>query len=261
MKLSERAVRDLSASHLKKLVLARRIRLKAQRKLSARHLLRSLACQHSHCTIFAADINEGCWVGASPEVLLDLRERRFFCEAVAGTVRRDPYESVDRELGEWLLRDPKNRCEHDLVVDALCRVLKPISRTLQVDDQPGLLRLRGLQHLYTPISGELKEREHPLGVAQELHPSPAVCGAPKKEAMAWLRRHEPLDRSWFSGLTGWIDTDGNAALNVVLRCAHLRGNSADLYAGAGLMPNSDSLTEWEETELKLANMTRALQDA
>jgi len=194
-------------------------------------------------------------------VLLDLRERRFFSEAVAGTVRRDPYESVDRELGEWLLRDPKNRSEHDLVVNALYRVLQPISRILQVDEQPRLLRLRGLQHLYTPISGKLKEHAHPLRIAQELHPSPAVCGTPKQDAMAWLRRHEPLDRSWFSGLTGWIDTDGNAALNVVLRCAHLRGNSADLYAGAGLMPNSDSLAEWEETELKLANMTRALQDA
>jgi menaquinone-specific isochorismate synthase len=261
MRLAEQAVREIAENRLKKLVLTRRATLIAQRRLDPRHLVRSLGYQHPHCTIFAVDANEGCWVGASPEVLLNRRGDRLFCEAVAGTVRRDPYESVDRELGEWLLRDPKNRYEHKLVVESFRKVLAPICGNLHIDAQPRLLRLRGLQHLHTPISGALREPMHPLRMAHELHPSPAVCGTPMPEARAWLRKHEPLDRRWFTGLTGWLDLRGDAALNVVLRCAYIENNRVDLYAGAGLVADSDSLAEWEETELKLGNMIKALQDA
>ncbi len=261
MHLAEQAVRDLSNGHLSKLVLGRRVTLNAQRSLSAEHLVKALGVQHTQSTLFAADTGSGCWVGASPEVLLDIEGLHYYTEAVAGTVRRDPYETVDTELGEWLMRDRKNRYEHKLVVDSLYSALQPISHTLEMEEQPRLLKLRGLQHLHTPLRGELKTQIHPLQIAHELHPTPAVGGTPKQDAQEWLRLNEPLDRSWFTGLTGWIDTLGDASLNVVLRCAYLEQNRVDLYAGAGLVADSDSLSEWEETELKLGNMIKALQDA
>lgn len=261
MRLAERAIAACTDQRLGKLVLGRRIRLAAQRPLCADHLIRNLGAQHARSTLFAAYMEGGCWVGASPEILLDLEGPHFSTEAVAGTVRRDPYDAVDRELGEWLLRDPKNRLEHQLVVDAQVDGLESISSRLVMNDHPALLKLHGLQHLHTPISGQLNAPCHPLRIAQVLHPTPAVGGTFKKDAMAWLQANEPLDRRWFTGLTGWIDTAGDASLSVVLRCAFLEQNHVDLYAGAGLVADSDSLAGWEETELKLDNMINSLQNA
>ncbi|MEW8021023.1 MAG: isochorismate synthase [gamma proteobacterium symbiont of Phacoides pectinatus] len=255
------AVAALRRGGLRKLVLARRIRVTAQRVLSERHLVQALACRHPGCTIFAADLDDGIWVGASPEVLLDLRAGRLLSEAVAGTVRRDPDQSLDRALGEWLLSDAKNLREHALVVDALGEGLLPACRDLEIPARPELMRLRGLQHLRTPLRGRARAGWRALQMAQRLHPSPAICGAPRHGARDWLRRHERLPRRWFAGLSGWIDPTGDASLNVVLRCARLRGRSADLYAGAGLVADSEPLAEWEETELKLSGMIQALSDA
>ncbi len=258
---AERAIGDIRSGRLSKLVLSRQVEYRASRELSPGRLVRSLIYRHPHCTIFAVDTADGCWVGASPEVLLERRGDRLFCEAVAGTVRRDPNETVDRELGEWLLRDAKSRREQGLVVEGLRQALQPFCHELSVDDRPRLMRLRGLQHLYTPIEGGLKEARRTLEIADRLHPSAAVCGSPRRAAAVWLDRHEAVERKGYSGLTGWLDGGGNASLSVVLRCLVLNGSVAGLYAGAGLVADSNSLAEWEETELKLANMIEALQDA
>lgn len=182
--------------------------------------MQTLACRHPGCTIFAADLDDGTWVGASPEVLLDQRAGRLLSEAVAGTVRRDPDQTLDRALGEWLRSDAKNLREHALVVDALGEGLLPACRDLEIPVRPELMRLRGLQHLRTPLRGRMRAGWRALEVAQRLHPSPAICGAPRHGARDWLRRHERLPRRWFAGLSGWIDPTGDASLNVVLRgCA------------------------------------------
>ncbi|PLY12977.1 MAG: hypothetical protein C0631_14910 [Sedimenticola sp.] len=261
LSLADKAVNELAHNRLSKLVLTRQVRLQAQRELSTAHLIQTLLYQQSGCTIFALDREDGCWLGASPEILLDQQRDQVFSEAVAGTIRRDPWESVDNKLGQWLLHDRKNQHEHQLVVDSLREGLSPLCSQLEINPQPTLLKLRGLQHLYTPIRGTLKQAQHPLCIAQRLHPSPAICGYPRDDAQPWLDRHEPLDRRLFTGLTGWIDTAGDAALNVVLRCACIRQNQVDLFAGAGLVADSNSLAEWEETELKLDNTAKALQEA
>ena len=257
--IADRAIETIRCGEVEKLVLARKVGYITSRDLSAKRLVKSLEYYHPHCTVYAADRREGCWAGASPEVLFDCRNDRFLCEAVAGTVRRDPDESVDRKLGEWLLRDPKSRREHEVVARWLSDRLKPYSQSEQSDIR--LLHLRGLQHLYMSFAGTLNSGVHPLEIAQLLHPSPAVSGMPQMASMDWLKQHELLDRKAYSGLTGWIDAAGDCALNVILRCACIVGDRVDLYAGAGLVADSDSVAEWEETELKLNSMIEALQDA
>ncbi|MCG8428217.1 MAG: isochorismate synthase [Chromatiales bacterium] len=261
--LSEQAVNQLGTdTELKKLVLSRQVRLQGQRTLSPSHLLQVLLCQQAHCTVFVLDNeDEGCWIGASPEILLTQQDQQIFTEAVAGTIRRDNCKTVDDKLGEWLLRDSKNRHEHELVVNSLRGALAPLCGKLDTAEAPRLLKLRGLQHLHTPISGTLNDTQHPLRIAHKLHPSPAICGYPRATAQHWLQQHEPLDRGLFTGLTGWIDIEQNATLNVVLRCARIEDDMVDLYAGAGLVADSNALAEWEETELKLNNMIEALQEA
>jgi len=99
-----------------------------------------------------------------------------------------------------------------------------------------------------------------LSLAQSLHPTPAVGGTPQQTALDWIRDHESVDRGWFAGLAGWLDGDGNAELNVILRCALLQGSTAFVHAGAGLVANSEPEQELAETELKLAVLMNTLKE-
>jgi menaquinone-specific isochorismate synthase len=100
-----------------------------------------------------------------------------------------------------------------------------------------------------------------LDVAARLHPSPAVCGAPRAEASRWLAAHEGLERGWYAGGVGWLDAAGGGELFVPLRCALLRGARAELFAGAGIVAGSTPALEQRETRMKLRTLLRAAAEA
>lgn len=258
---AERAISDIRAGTLDKLVLGRKVSYRAAQPISPGDLLQSLYRRNPNCTLYGVNLGDACWVGSSPEKLLECRDGRLYTEAVAGTVRRQSDQTADQALGAWLLSDAKIRHEHQLVVDGLTAAARPFAKPVGSWPEPRLLRLRGLQHLHTPLEFELRDRPHPLQIAQQLHPSPAVCGQPRSAAAAWLAEHEGLDRQAYTGLLGWIDNRDQAALNVMLRCYQVRDRQVDLYVGAGLVGDSSPLVEWQETELKMVTMLEALRDA
>ena len=174
--------------------------------------------------------------------------------AVAGTAAPGG-EAVGADAS--FLRDRKERLEHRLVVEEIERRLEPLTSDLIVPETPRVLHTAELRHLYTPIGGRLRSATGLMEVATELHPTPAVCGLPCKEAMAAIRAREGLERGWFAGAVGWSESDGGEVV-VPLRSALLDGGDALLFAGAGIVAGSDWARELEETRLKLRVMQTAL---
>ena len=260
-KLVGEALQAIDDGVLTKVVAARRLRLVSERRLDAGRLATALTYLFPSCQMLRWRFDDAAFVAATPERLLSLRGRRVEVDALAGTAGRAAPAARDAELAEALLASAKDRHEHDLVVRDIVDSLAPISASLQVPDQPGLLQLTNAQHLWTPVFATLREDDDVLGLAQRLHPTPAVNGVPRIAARTWLNDREPFARGWYTGAAGWVGPDLGGDLWVLLRCAELSGHRADLYAGAGLVAGSDAASEWQETEDKFAAMLTALQFA
>ena len=157
-----------------------------------------------------------------------------------------------------LLADPKERREHVLVVEAVRQALLPLCQELWAPPSPQVLRTPHVQHLHTPIEGRLREGTGLLEVVARLHPTPAVGGAPQKAALALIDACETFDRGWYAGPVGWLDGSGDGEFVVAIRSALLRGREAHLYAGCGILPDSDPRREEQESLLKLKAMLTAL---
>lgn len=200
----------------------------------------------------------GCLVGATPELLARVDGAHVETVALAGTAARGRDPAEDEALGAALLASAKDRREHALVADAVRAALAARCATVEAPPAPSLRRLPRVQHLETRFTGTLRPAGGLLDLAAGLHPTPAVAGAPRGAALAWLRRHEPLARGWYAGAVGWLDAQGDGALAVAIRSALLQGDRAFTFAGAGVVAGSDPAAEWDETALKLETLGRAL---
>lgn len=211
----------------------------------------------------SAPAARGCFVGATPEllvhVLVHAGGRRVDAVALAGTCRRGADPADDEALGAALLASGKDLHEHALVAEHVREALAPLCARLDAPARPGLRRLRHVQHLETRFTGELQGPGGLLELGARLHPTPALGGAPRAAALAWLRAHEPLDRGWYAGVVGFVDARGGGTLAVAIRSALLDGPRAWTFAGAGIVAGSDPAAEWDETALKLRTVERALQ--
>jgi menaquinone-specific isochorismate synthase len=176
---------------------------------------------------------------------------------LAGSIRRGINNSEDERLGRALLDSAKDGREHEISVGDVSAVLGELCTGLEVGD-PGLLKLANVQHIATTVQGALAEPRSALEVAAALHPTAAVCGQPRSDAMAMIRRLEGMDRARYSGPVGWVDAAGNGEWGIALRCAEIDGGSARLFAGAGIVAGSTPEGELDETRIKLQAMQSAL---
>ena len=241
----ERGIQLVNDGDLHKLVLAVRQSMTLTAPFDPLPLLLRLRRQQSGSCRFLWQRNHAdAFFGASPERLLSLRGRCLRSDALAGTAGKG-------DDGQQLLRSDKDRREHELVVATIINQLRRIGLTPWRRRQPQLARHGNLTHLHTPITAEMPKRSV-LSVAEQLHPTPAVAGLPRREAMAWLRALEPFERGCYAAPIGWIDSAGDAELRVAIRCGHSHGHRLDLTAGAGLVRGSIAERELQEVGLKLA---------
>lgn len=217
-----------------------------------------LARWYPASTVFAVWHEDSCFLGATPERLVSVRAGEVAADCLAGTAPRGETPEEDERIARWLLTSRKNLHEHAVVREWLRDRLAPLCEALTIAPEPALKRLANVQHLYTPITGRLGGGTGILAVASALLPTPALAGSPQQEAMAYIRAVEGFDRGWYGGAVGWAGWDGDGAFSVAIRCALLRGGMAHLYAGAGIVADSDPAAEWEETVLKLRPMRHAL---
>ncbi len=243
---------------LDKVVLARRVDLRSPVELDVPNALRRLVASAPESTIYAFRRDGRTFLGATPERLVRTEGRRFRTVAVAGTIRRGADAVEDAALAAELLDSDKNREEQAIVVDAIRDLLAPLAETLEVAPQPSIMPLRFVQHLATEISGTLPDAHGLLALGGRLHPTPAVGGEPRELALALQDEHEGFDRGWYAGPVGWLGVDGDGELCVALRCGIVDRTRATLFAGCGIVADSDPDAEWEESRIKLRAVVSAL---
>lgn len=258
--LVEKALGAIREGDLEKVVVARSCTVVGSRPFETLGVLRSLRALHPSCTIFAVARGPLTFLGATPERLVRLEKGLVTADAVAGTAPRGRTPQQDRRLARQLVESKKDQEEHSVVVRCVLEALAPHCGALLAPESPGLLQTDGIQHLHTPIQGRLRDpsRTTVLDLAADLHPTPAVGGAPRETALAWLRGHEDLDRGWYAGPLGWLAPAGEGEFTVALRSLLLRGSEATLFAGAGIVAGSDPDAELLETRLKLRTGLGAL---
>jgi isochorismate synthase len=247
---------------LRKVVVARGVRVRTGAVDPAQVLAR-LRAEYPSCTLFAISRSdpdgEPRWfVGATPERLVRARGGVITAMALAGSAPRGSREDEDRRLGETLLASAKDRVEHRIVVDVIREALAATCDAVAIDEAPVLLKLSNVQHLHTPIAARMRDGVSVLDLVARLHPTPAVGGVPRDDAIAWLRRHERLDRGWYAGPIGWIDRHGEGEFAVAIRSALLGRGEALLFAGCGIVSDSVPAFEYAESRLKLRPMLSAL---
>jgi menaquinone-specific isochorismate synthase len=248
---AEKAVRN---GELEKVVLARDMRVWSKTELSPRRLVKRLAERFPECYAFSVD----GLIGATPELLVRTEGKRMSTEILAGSIRRGEDEAEDEVLGRKLLNSAKDAVEHDIAVRSVNELLPEFCESLTIAESPRLLKLANVQHLATEIQGEMRDAYSALEIAGTLHPTAAVCGLPRSEAMDMIRRLEGMSRARYAGPVGWVDAQGNGEWGIALRCAELDGGSARLFAGGGIVAGSTPEGELDETRIKLLAMQSAL---
>jgi len=291
------ALAGIEQGRLDKVVLARSLSVDHDGDFGEVAFFDRLRSLYPSCTLIAVGRARDTFVAATPERLVHMEGRRVETAALAGSAPRGRQPEEDRALGDGLLHGEKERAEHAHVVTAIRDVLDPLCSTLEISAAPRLRRLFGIQHLETPIRGELRggdgevigdravdaaegsRREsdatahagpHLLELARALHPTPAVGGLPVEAAKSWLRHRERLERGWYAAPVGWLDLDGGGDLRVALRSALIRNglgtigqsgaSRALLFGGAGIVAGSDPESELVETRIKLRALLAPLTE-
>jgi isochorismate synthase len=179
---------------------------------------------------------------------------------LAGSIGRGATAEQDRALAAQLLASDKDRAEHEVVRRTMIEALEESCDDVTSEAEPSVLTLPQVHHLHTAVRARLRPGHRVLELVGRLHPTPAVGGSPREAALRFLRDHERLDRGWYAAPIGWMQRDA-AEFAVALRSALIRGPEASLYAGCGIVADSDPDHEFAESEVKLVSMKLALAAA
>ena len=252
----DEAVKRIAAGELDKVVLARAVTAHFDSPVPLTDVLAELAAAYPACWTFHI---QGL-VGATPELLVRRSRDDVTSRVLAGTVAASDSTSRDDRSAERLRTSSKDLDEHEYAVRSVAHALAVHCTDLSVPEAPSVLRLANVQHLATDVTGSLADGASALVLAASLHPTAAICGTPTERASSVIAELEDLDRGRYSGPVGWFDANGDGEFAIALRCAQFDEDltSAQLYAGCGLVADSDSGAELAESEVKLAAMRQAL---
>jgi menaquinone-specific isochorismate synthase len=201
------------------------------------------------------------FVGASPELLVSILHGEVSSHPLAGTAPRTGDPDTDAQLASSLLSSSKNQIEHRIVIDAVHDTLLPWCSYLDWEPEASVVAVANVQHLGTHMSGRLSEPFlHVLDAVYALSPTPALGGHPRDKALKLISDVEGMSRGRYGGAVGWLDSQGNGVWAVSIRCAeYSNGNlTARLFAGGGIVADSDPLSELAETQAKLQAMLAAI---
>lgn len=254
-----KAKNRIEENGLEKVVMARQLKLKKHKSHNFVQILDQLRTQYPNCSSFLIKKKHSpAFVGCSPEKLLSFQGNAIHTEALAGSIARGTNQSGDQYLENQLLNSTKNNEEHRYVIRSIKQELSPFVYNLKHNEKPVIKKLANVQHLYTPIQAEKKDGINPLFLLGKLHPTPAVGGYPREKAVDYIKQNESFNRGWFASPVGWINSKDEGEFTVAIRSGLIDDTKALLFAGCGIVADSDPEKEWLETNLKFIPMLSAL---
>jgi len=252
------AVARIEAGELEKVVLARDLIATSDDDIDVRWPLRQLAEHYAMCWTFHVD---GLF-GATPEMLVRRERGLVTSRVLAGTIRRTGDDEHDLALAGQLARSSKDLEEHEYAVRSVADSLAPYCSSMNVPEVPFVLHLPNVMHLATDVAGVVHDSDgaNVLELAAGLHPSAAVGGTPTKVAVEMIAEIEGMDRGRYAGPVGWMDADGDGEFAIALRSAEVDGHQVRLFAGCGIVADSDPEAELAEAQAKFLPVRDALSD-
>ncbi len=249
------AISRIRRGDLDKVVLARQVDVEADRAFDIAAVVANLRASYASAYRFAID----GLVGASPELLISRTGLDIRSYPLAGTRANSGDATSASTARNELLSSDKDQNEHSYLSHSVEAILAPLCSELNVDPHPGVLSVGNVQHLATNVAGVLRDPSTTaLDLVAALHPTPAVGGTPTDKALALIAELEQMDRGRYAGAVGWINAHGDGCFAVAIRCAQIEGNVAHLFAGNGIVAQSDPALEFEESQWKLQPMLNAL---
>jgi isochorismate synthase len=245
----------MQAGELTKAVLAREVIVEADTDIDVAAVIGRLRATYPAAFVFLVD----GFLGASPELLVSRTGDVVRSHPMAGTTARTGDPAADARLAASLLASAKDRAEHQITIDTVLDAVLPFCSYVDSEPEPSIVTLANVQHLASLVEGRLSApAASVLTLVEALHPTPAVCGHPRREARELIARLEGFDRGRYAGTVGWVDRAGNGRFAVSIRCAEVEGRRARLVAGNGIVSDSDPALELAETRAKLQAMLGAI---
>lgn len=253
----EQAIIQIKSGDLRKVVLANATQLTFENHISAYDLVEqsreiNLGCYH----FLWAENAQNAFVGSTPERLYYRKGNQLFTEALAGTVAVSDNPIETEKNAQWLLKDTKNIYENQLVVEDIEAHLNTYVEAFEVHS-PEIKRLHNVQHLRRRIEAILKADVLDQDCLRQIHPTAAIAGLPRAKATQFIAKNEPFKRGWYAGTLG-IFNPQEAEFCVTLRSAKIEHNQITLYAGAGIVKESEPVSEWQEIERKSQALAKLL---
>ena len=254
------AVGRIKDGTLAKVVLARDLTFRSEKDIDPRPILHKLASEYPTTWTYCVD----GFVGATPELLLRLSRGMLTSRVLAGTISKTGDDSKDLALAASLARSSKDLAEHEYAVRSVAEAIEPFCTSINVPDSPFVLHLANVMHLATDVTGAIAEtlaHVDAFTILEQLHPSAAVCGTPRPVAAELITEIEGMSRGRYAGPIGWIDAAGDGELGIALRGGEIKGNIIRIFAGCGIVEESDPEIELAETKAKFAPMQSALEES
>ena len=223
---------------------SRVVKYSLSKNISILNLIHYLNKNHSNCFNFIISFNKNkLFVGSTPEKLIQLNNKSFTIDAIAGSSKNKNQLKVSKEIDE-----------HNFVIKHIKQEMKTIALTISIPKTPQILNLSYIYHLYTAVSGKLKNKTHILDILTKLYPTPALLGDPPEHAFKTINKYEKISRGWYGGCIGLYDNNGNGEFYVPIRSALIKNKDIILFSGSGIVSKSNAKKEWKETTLKLEHI-------
>lgn len=253
------ALSAIRSGRVGKVVLSRRQRLLAEHPFSSKDLLVNLIDGDARGTVLLYRYADVFFCGCTPELLLRKKGTHVESMCLAGTCPHGETPEEQKALADELLGSEKNRREHEYVVKFMREVFARNCYNVDIPTTPQIKVLKHVQHLHTPAAAQVMEGTTLMGLASQLHPTPALSGTPVGEALMTLREAEGYNRGFFGGAVGYVNADGDGEFSVAIRSGVFDGERGWLYAGCGIVEGSDAAAEFNEIDLKLKTILSAFE--
>ncbi len=249
MKQAEFLIEEMKQNKLQKVVLSRVMEYLPDCQIDPLRLFQNACKRNPGAFVYLFSAADGqMWLGATPETLLKVEDRKGFTMALAGTQR------LDNQLVDSVQWGSKEIHEHEHVSQFIENTLQNCFVENIVREETRTVSAGKVAHLQTAFSFVVPDKFSISEIAQAMHPTPAVCGVPTIEARKQILEVENHQRSLYTGYLGPFNPENNCQLFVNLRCMQIIGDKVYIYVGGGLTAASDPQQEWNETEWKSDTM-------